>query len=78
VDSGPAQQLPAILDAVRQEADEGTRKVNDTLKGTRVGDDVTTHSAAQPYWARAQRTLDAAKNPAQVVATAQRADGRCR
>lgn len=66
-----AFQLPDVLDPVKQDSDSATAKVNDLIKGTRVGADVASQLGAQRYWARAQRTLDVAKDPAKVVAAAQ-------
>ena len=69
--SDAALQLPEALSAVESDADAATRKVNDLVKGTRVADDVASQLAAQRYWTRAQRNLDAVKDPAKVVAVAQ-------
>ena len=60
-----------MLDAVKVDADSAAQRVKDLIKGTRVGGDVASQLGAQRYWSRAQRTLDAAKDPAKVVAAAQ-------
>jgi hypothetical protein len=69
--SDAALALPDALTAVKDDADGATKKVNELIKGTRVGDDVASQLAATRYWTRAQRTLDATKDPAKVVAAAQ-------
>jgi len=69
--SDAALALPDALSAVESAANAATRRVSDLVKGTRVGADVASQLAAQRYWARAQRNLDAAKDPAKVVAAAQ-------
>ena len=68
--SNPATQLPGVLDAVRQDSEDANRHVNDLVKGNRVGDDIASQLAAQRFWARAQRSLDATKDGAKAVAAA--------
>ena len=68
--SDAALQLPDVLDAVRQDSDDANRKVNDLITSQRVGDDVASQIAAQRYWSRAQRTLDAQRDGAKAVAAA--------
>jgi len=70
--SDAALALQPALDAVRADADASTQKVHHLLKGVRVDADQASQRAAQRYWARAQRALDAAKGPGQAVATTQR------
>ena len=69
--SDAALGLQRPLDAVKDDADAATKRVSDLVKDTRVNDDVSSQLAAQRYWARAQRGLDAAKDPAKTVAAAQ-------
>jgi hypothetical protein len=69
--SDAALALPDLLNAVKQDSEGATQKVNDLIKGTRVGDDTASQIAAQRYWARTQRTLDAIQDPGKVVAAAQ-------
>jgi hypothetical protein len=69
--SDAALALPDALDAVKVDADSAAKQVNDLIKGMRVDGDVASQLGAQRYWSRAQRTLDAAKDPAKVVAAAQ-------
>ena len=69
-DPGPAQQLS--LDEAEQDADDAARRVNDLIKGTRVGPEVADQLAAQRVWARAQRCLDAAQDQGAIVAAAQK------
>jgi hypothetical protein len=68
--SGPAQQLS--LDEAEQDADDAARRVNDLIKGTRVGPEEADQLAAQRVWARAQRSLDAAQDQGAIVAAAQK------
>lgn len=69
--SDAALTLPDALAAVKDDADTASQKVNNLIKGTRVGDDVASQIAAQRFWARAQRTLDAIKDPSKLVAASQ-------
>jgi hypothetical protein len=69
--SDAALGLQRPLDAVKDDADAAAKRVSDLVKDTRVGDDVSNQLAAQRYWARGQRGLDAAKDPANTVAAAQ-------
>ncbi len=69
--SDAALTLPEVLAAVKAEADEATQKTSELIKGTRVGADVASQLQAQRVWARAQRNLDAIKDPAKLVAAAQ-------
>ena len=69
--SDAALTLPEVLAAVKAEAEEATRKTGELISGTRVGDDVASQLQAQRIWARAQRNLDAIKDPTKLVAAAQ-------
>jgi hypothetical protein len=69
--SDAALQLPGVLKAVHQNAKDAAAKVNDILRGARVSDDNVEQVKAQRFWARAQRSLDACKDPAKLVAAAQ-------
>lgn len=69
--SNPALALPGVLDAVKADAEGSAKRVNDLIKSNRVGDDVASQLAATRFWARAQRTLDAQRYGAKVVAAAQ-------
>ena len=69
--SDAALTLPEVLAGVKAEADEATRKTNELISGTRVGDDVASQLQAQRIWARAQRNLDAIKDPTKLIAAAQ-------
>lgn len=69
--SDAALQLPDVLKAVQQNAKDAGAKVDDLFKGSRVSDDNVTQVKAQRFWARTQRTLDAIKDPAKLVAGAQ-------
>jgi hypothetical protein len=69
--SDAALQLPDVLKAVHQNAKDAGAKVNDILRGARVSDDNVEQVKAQRFWARAQRSLDAIKDPAKLVAAAQ-------
>jgi hypothetical protein len=69
--SDPALQLSDVLDPVKQDTANASQKVNDLIGNTRVGDDVGSQIAAQRFWARAQRTLDATKDAPKAVAAAQ-------
>lgn len=67
--SNPALQLPAVLDAVKQDSDAASAKVNDLIKGNRVPDDnVADQIAAQRYSSKWQRRLDALDGPKAVAA----------
>jgi hypothetical protein len=66
-----ALALPGALQAVKEDSDAAASKVNDLIKGMRVGDDVASQLAAQRFWARTQRSLDAIKDQAKVVAAVQ-------
>jgi hypothetical protein len=69
--SDAALQLPDVLTAVHQNAKDANAKVNEILRGSRVSDDNVDQVKAQRYWARQQRTLDAIKDPAKLLAAAQ-------
>jgi hypothetical protein len=69
--SDAALALQPALEAVQADAKAASSRVNDLLKGTRVGDDVASQIAAQRYWNRTQRTLDAITDTPKVVAAAQ-------
>ena len=57
---------------MKQDAEDAVSKSRDLMKNARVPDDDTAKQlAAQRYWARTQRTLDAIKDPSKLVATAQ-------
>lgn len=72
--SDPALTLQPALDEARADAENATSRVGELVKGARVGSDVGSQIAAQRYWSRAQRGLDAAraKGPGPAVAAAQR------
>jgi len=70
--SDAALTLPPALDAVKQDAEDAVAQVNDLLKSSKVDDsDVAGQIAAQRFWDRAQRTLDAAQGVPKLVAAAQ-------
>ena len=69
--SDAALQLPDVLKAVKQNADDASKQVNEILRGARVSDDNVDQVKAQRYWARTQRTLDAIKDPAKLIVKAQ-------
>lgn len=71
--SDAALTLQPAVDAVRQASDDATAHAVGLLKGNKVDDsDVAGQIAAQRFWDRAQRTLDAAQGVPKVVAAAQR------
>jgi hypothetical protein len=72
--SDAALELPGVLAAVKADSDASTAKVNDLVNSQRVGGDVGSQIAAQRYWARAQRTLDAQKDAAKAVAAGTQPD----
>jgi hypothetical protein len=65
--SDAALALPPVLAAVQAEADAANKKADDLIKGQKVDtSDVAAQLAADRYWRRAERTLDAIKDPAKV------------
>ena len=68
--SDAALALPPVLDAVKADADAAEAKKDDLINRQSVGDDVASQIAAQRYWNRTQRTLDAMKDTPKVAAAA--------
>jgi hypothetical protein len=68
--SDTALGLPAALASAKADSDASTAHVNDLINSQRVGDDVSSHLAAQRFWAHSMRTLEAIKDGAKVVAAA--------
>jgi hypothetical protein len=68
--SDTALALPEALASVKADSDAATAHVSHLLNSQRVGDDTGAQIAAQRYWVRAQRTLEAQKDPAKAVAAA--------
>jgi hypothetical protein len=64
-------QLHPALAAVKGDADQAARNVNDLINATQVGGDTASLLAAQSYWQRKQRVLDNIKDKSKLVAAAQ-------
>ena len=69
--SDAALQLPDVLKTVQQNAKDANAKADELFRSSRVSDDNVDQIKAQRFWARTQRTLDAIKDPAKLVAAAQ-------
>lgn len=71
--SDAALTLPEALNAVAKDAEDAVAHVNGLLKSSKVDNtDVAGQIAAQRFWARAQRTLDATNSVPKLVAAAQK------
>ena len=69
--SDAALALQPALDAVRADAEAAQGKVNDLIKGQKVGNDVEARLAAQSFWHRKERVLDSVKDTPKLVAAVQ-------
>lgn len=70
--SDAAQQLPGVLDAVKQDAKDAIEKRHNLIMNNRVdGTDTAGQIAAQRFWDRSRRSLDAIREPGKIVAAAQ-------
>lgn len=70
--SDAALALPEAMRGVLDDADAAKAKVDSLVKGQKVDtSDVAAQLAADRYWRRAERTLDAIKDPAKVATAAQ-------
>jgi hypothetical protein len=71
VTSDAAQALQPTLDAARAYADEADQKVKAAVKGQKVDTtDVAAQFAADRFWRRTERTLDAITNQSKLVSAA--------
>lgn len=69
--SDAALALQPALDAVKADADDAQTKVDDLIKGQKVGNDVEARLAAQSFWHRKERVLDSVPDKAKLVAAVQ-------
>jgi hypothetical protein len=69
--SDAALQLPGLLDAVKQDSKDATKTKLDLIENNRVDSDTASQVAAQRYWERSRRSLDAITDAGKVVAAAQ-------
>lgn len=70
--SDAALQLPGVLDAVKQDIKDARIKRHDLITGNKVdGTDTGAQLAAQRYWDRSRRSLDAITEPGKIAAAAQ-------
>jgi hypothetical protein len=66
-----ALALPDAVAAVQAEADDADKRVNDVVSAQKVdSSDVAAQLAAQRFWSRTQRTLDAIKDTSKLAAAA--------
>lgn len=56
--SDAALALQPALDAVKADADAAQSRVDDLVRGQKVGNDVEARLAAQSFWHRKERVLD--------------------
>jgi hypothetical protein len=69
--SDPRLALQPALDAVKADADDAQTKVDDLIKGQKVGNNVEARLAAQSFWHRKERVLDSFKDTPKLVAAVQ-------
>ena len=69
--SDPALALQPALDAVKADAEDAQTKVDNLIKGQKVGNDVEARLAAQSFWHRKERVLDSIKDQSKLVAAVQ-------
>jgi hypothetical protein len=71
--SDAALTLPEALNAVAKDAEDAVARVNGLLKSSKVDNtDVAGQIAAQRFWNRTRRSLDALKDVPKLVAAAQK------
>jgi hypothetical protein len=63
--------LKPALDAVKADADAAQGKVDDLVKGQKVGNDVEARPAAQAFWHRKERVLDSVSDKGKLVGAVQ-------
>lgn len=69
--SDAALALEPALDAVKADADAAQGRVDDLVKGQKVGSDVEARLAAQSFWHRKERVLDSVTDKTKLVAAVQ-------
>jgi hypothetical protein len=69
--SDAALALPGVLDAVKDDAKDATRKSLDLVRNNRVDGDTASQVGAQRFWTRAQRQLESIREPSKVLSAVQ-------
>jgi hypothetical protein len=71
VTSDANTQLHPALQAVKDDAAQAEKSVNDLVNATKVGGDTASLLAAQAYWQRKEKVLDNIKDVSKLVAASQ-------